>query len=100
MRKEFDRQPNLNAEVVNRIAENIGLVFSAEKTDATGTFAPIDILDYVYAVLYSISYRKKFKELLKIDFPKLPYPEKVNEFWEFVKLGRATAGPFTRSILS
>ena len=30
---------------------------------------PEDIFDYIYAVLYSPSYREKYKEFLKIDFP-------------------------------
>ena len=52
-----------------------------------GDFAPIDILDYIYAVLHSPTYRKKYKEFLKIDFPRVPYPKDQNTFWELVKLG-------------
>jgi very-short-patch-repair endonuclease len=51
-------------------------------------FAPIDILDYIYAVLHSPSYREKYKEFLKIDFPRVPYPKDKNTFWQLVKLGR------------
>ncbi|MDQ1244636.1 MAG: hypothetical protein QG565_976, partial [Campylobacterota bacterium] len=50
------------------------------------TFAPIDILDYIYAVLHSPTYREKYKEFLKIDFPRVPYPQ-AETFWELVKLG-------------
>ncbi len=52
-------------------------------------FAPIDILDYIYAVLHSPSYREKYKEFLKIDFPKVPYPKDKDTFWQLVKLGDA-----------
>jgi very-short-patch-repair endonuclease len=52
-----------------------------------GAFAPIDILDYIYAVLHSHTYREKFKEFLKIDFPRLPYPKDKETFWQLVKLG-------------
>ncbi len=51
------------------------------------TFAPIDILDYIYAVLHSPTYREKYKEFLKIDFPRVPYPKDVETFWNLVKLG-------------
>ncbi len=37
-------------------------------------FYPIDLLDYIYAVLHSPAYREKYKEFLKIDFPRVPYP--------------------------
>ncbi len=52
-----------------------------------GEFAPIDLLDYIYAVLHSPTYRNKYKEFLKIDFPKIPYPKDKNTFWQLVKLG-------------
>lgn len=50
-------------------------------------FAPIDLLDYIYAVLHSPTYREKYKEFLKIDFPRVPYPKDQNTFWQLVKLG-------------
>ncbi|MFO0323104.1 MAG: type ISP restriction/modification enzyme, partial [Bacteroidota bacterium] len=52
-----------------------------------GNFAPIDILDYIYAVLHSPTYREKYKEFLKIDFPRVPYPKDKVIFWQLVKLG-------------
>lgn len=50
-------------------------------------FAPIDILDYIYAVLHSPTYREKYKEFLKIDFPRVPYPKDKDTFWHLVKFG-------------
>ena len=109
-----NRTPNLNMEIVNEMAKGLGLPFVAEK-DLTGfqnlsglkNFAPIDILDYIYAVLHSPSYREKYKEFLKIDFPRVPYPHHVGKgrnvgtgrdlsvleiqkyFWQLVALGGA-----------
>ena len=82
-----DRTPNLNLEIVNQIAEKIGLTFTNEKEETENTFAPIDILDYIYAVLHSPTYREKYKEFLKIDFPRVPYPKDQKTFWELVRLG-------------
>lgn len=81
------RTPNLNKKIIHQIADKLGLKFTPEKEDSSGTFSPIDILDYIYAVLHSPSYREKYKEFLKIDFPRVPYPTDVNEFWSLVKLG-------------
>jgi predicted helicase len=83
---ENKRSPNLNAGVINQFAKKINLIFTAEKETETGTFAPIDILDYIYAVLHSPTYRETYKEFLKIDFPRVPFPEKAT-FWALVKLG-------------
>ncbi len=52
------------------------------------TINPLDILDYIYAVLHSPTYRETYKEFLKIDFPKIPYPTDTQKFWQLVTLGR------------
>lgn len=82
-----ERTPNLKAEIVKEIAENLGLTFTNEKETTENTFAPIDILDYIYAVLHSPTYREKYKEFLKIDFPRVPYPKDLDTFWQLVKVG-------------
>ena len=82
-----ERTPNLNAVIVKEIAEKIGLTFTNEKETTKDTFAPIDILDYIYGVLHSPTYREKYKEFLKIDFPRVPYPKDKDTFWKLVKLG-------------
>lgn len=82
-----ERTPNLNTEIIKQIAEKLGLTFTNEKETTENTFAPIDILDYIYAVLHSLTYREKYKEFLKIDFPRVPYPKDQNTFWQLVKLG-------------
>ena len=81
------RQPNLNMEIVGQIADKIGLQFEAEQSGNEGTFAPIDLLDYIYGVLHSPSYRKKFNEFLKVDFPRIPYPADASEFRRIAKVG-------------
>ncbi len=82
-----ERVPNLDKKILKDIEKKLGLKFVAEKEDTEGTFAPIDLLDYIYAVLHSPAYREKYKEFLKIDFPRVPYPENQAKFWELVKLG-------------
>ncbi|MBU1633554.1 N-6 DNA methylase [bacterium] len=82
-----ERTPNLNVVIVNQIVEKLCLTFTNEKETTEGTFAPIDILDYIYAVLHSPTYREKYKEFLKIDFPRVPYPKDKDTFWQLVKIG-------------
>jgi predicted helicase len=83
----FEKKPNLNLALVNQIANKSGLTFTNEKETTKDTFAPIDILDYIYAVLHSRTYREKYKEFLKTDFPRIPYPKNKDTFWQLVKLG-------------
>lgn len=82
-----ERKPNLNQEIVNEIAKNLDLTFTNEKETTENTFDPIDILNFIYAILHSRKYRENYKEFLKTDFPKIPYPKDKNKFWQLVKLG-------------
>ena len=82
-----ERTANLKVEIVKQIADVLSLTFTNEKETTENTFAPIDILDYIYAVLHSPTYREKFNEFLKIDFPRVPYPKDKDTFWQLVKLG-------------
>lgn len=81
------RTPNLNNEIVDEIANDLGLQFTSEKENTDNTFAPIDLLDYIYAVLHSPSYRVEYKECLKVNFPRVPYPTDKSQFWNLVELG-------------
>ena len=81
------RKPNLNEAIVNEISQRLGLQFTEEKEETENTFAPIDVLDYIYAVLHSPTYREKYKEFLKIDFPRVSYPENAEQFWKLAELG-------------
>ena len=81
------RKPNLSMDIINQISNKLGLTFTSEKEKTSNSFAPIDILDYIYAVLHSPTYRETYKEFLKIDFPRVPYPQDKKTFWELVKLG-------------
>ncbi|MFZ4797290.1 MAG: type ISP restriction/modification enzyme [Bacteroidia bacterium] len=89
---KIERTPNLDLKTVKQIEKKLGLTFVNEpfdyaQGDIRDTFAPIDILDYIYAVLHSPTYREKYKEFLKIDFPRVPYPKDVKTFWQLVKFG-------------
>ncbi|NJD22966.1 MAG: DNA methyltransferase [Melioribacter sp.] len=73
--KDGSKVPNLKEEIVEEIEQT------------TGKTTPEEILDYIYAVLHSPSYREKYKEFLKIDFPRVPYPKDKKTFKELVAFG-------------
>jgi len=90
-----ERTSNLNHEIALKIARSIRYMYDANVSSVNSTYrdtgvtliAPLDILDYIYAVLHSPTYREKYKEFLKIDFPRIPYPKNAKIFWQLVKLG-------------
>jgi len=57
-----------------------------------GPTVPEDILDYVYAYLHAPSYRAKFGEFLKTDFPRRPYPSDGGVFRALTEHGRHLRG--------
>lgn len=85
---ESNRKPNLNMDIVHELETRLGLTFTPEKENTECTFAPIDILDYIYGVLHSNKYRTKYKEFLKIDFPRIPYPTNKEYFFNVASLGK------------
>lgn len=104
---------DLNPELVSQIGQKLGLRFTtgleddvsdenaspvcyANSSEVTAefrielppqTFKPVDLLDYIYAVLYSPAYREKYRDVSKTDFPVVPYPLSQFSFWKLVKLG-------------
>lgn len=81
------RHPNFDDKIIQKFTDGLKLKFVSEKSDEQDTFAPIDVLDYIYAVLHSPKYRETYKEFLKIDFPRVPYPTDKAKFWKLVELG-------------
>jgi hypothetical protein len=59
---------------------------AALKGGAT-TFGPEDIFNYIYAVLHSPTYRTRYAEFLKSDFPRVPLTSDVKQFRVLCGLG-------------
>ena len=77
---------NFNSLILKEIESGLGMNLVLE-TKTENQFLPIDLLDYIYAVLHSPSYRVKYAEFLKSDFPKIPYPKDIGAFWKLVNFG-------------
>ncbi|GAA7864958.1 DNA methyltransferase [Helicobacter pylori] len=51
------------------------------------SFEPLEILGYIYALLYSPNYRKRYESFLKIDYPKILFTENKDLFRVLSLLG-------------
>jgi hypothetical protein len=65
------------------IASLAGL--GAETID--GEVTPEAIFGYIYAILHSQGYRRRYAEFLKVDFPRIPLPADVSLFAMLAELG-------------
>jgi len=87
------RVPNLNPGFVQEMAQNMGLIFTPNAAgDLQITFGPEDIFHYIYAIFHSPTYRIRYAEFLKIDFPRVPLTADVALFRTLCGLGKELAG--------
>jgi predicted helicase len=88
------KTPNYNTAALRYLLSEMGQhTYTAERSDLAkhpGNFWIIaeDVFDYIYGVLHSPAYREKYKEFLKIDFPRIPKPQSPEEFAHYFVLGR------------
>ncbi len=82
------RRPNLNPDFVKEMEGKLGLTFVSDGCgDLKKTFGPEDVFHYMYAVFHSPTYRSRYAEFLKIDFPRLPLTSDVELFVKLCGLG-------------
>ncbi len=85
---ENGRRPNLSAKFVDDLSVRLAIAFVPDGCgDLHKTFGPEDIFHYAYAVLYSPTYRARYAEFLKSDFPRLPLPTDIKLFRALVAKG-------------
>ena len=73
---DSEKKPNFSPEFLKFIYEKYGR-----------KILPEEIFYYIYAALHSPTYRKKYEEFLKYDFPRIPFVDDYEKFKELSKLG-------------
>ena len=91
---EKERIVNFNKDIYEKIAKGLNYlpcyddnVLVDPTSEYNGVLYPQDLFDYIYAVLHSPSYRERYKEFLKIDFPRIPYPTDWEKFRDLAEKG-------------
>lgn len=54
-------------------------------------FQPEQLFYFIYAVLHSPTYRQKYAQYLRMDFPRVPFPEDYEPFRALADLGKELA---------
>ncbi|HEY7415389.1 MAG TPA: type ISP restriction/modification enzyme, partial [Ktedonobacteraceae bacterium] len=82
------RSPNLAPAFVEDCSARLGLTWVSDgKGDRQQTFGPEDVFAYLYAIFHSPTYRERYAEFLKTDFPRLPLTSDVSLFHNLCTLG-------------
>lgn len=66
----------------------VDLATVAAVSNRRETFAPEDLFGYIYAIFHSPTYRSRYAEFLKIDFPRVPITSDATLFRRLAALGR------------
>ena len=89
-----ERIVNFNKDLYEEIAKGLNYLPCYDDnvrvdpiSEYNGVLYPQDLFDYIYAVLHSPSYRERYKEFLKIDFPRIPYPTDWEKFRDLAEKG-------------
>ena len=85
--EETERTLNLKPEFITALSESLGLPQNAPHQCPEG-IVPEQILSYIYAVLHSPTYRDRYYEFLRYDFPRIPLPKDIDHFRTLAALGQ------------
>lgn len=80
---------NFAPDIIEKFEEKTGLKLQTEdsREREDGGFLGRDMVDYIYAVLHSTKYRRKYHQFLQNDFPVIPYPDNADYFFKLSALG-------------
>ncbi len=82
------RKSNFNRAFIADFEKRLGLSFVTDgRGDLKKAFGPDDVFNYIYAVLHSPTYRTRYAEFLKGDFPRVPLTSDVRQFRVLCGLG-------------
>jgi hypothetical protein len=90
------RRPNLDFKLIEDWSQRLGRPFRSEPAfEADGDqpvaarewFGPEDVFGYLYAVLHSPTYRERYRDFLKLDFPRVPLTGDWKLFCQLAALG-------------
>ena len=80
---------NLDKVFISDFSKKVCLSFGQnDMGDLINTFGPIDILNYIYSILHSPTYRIRYSDFLKTDFPRVPITSNLKSFQKLCKLGK------------
>ncbi|MBN1668786.1 MAG: protein kinase [Anaerolineales bacterium] len=106
---EGGRVPNFNPEFISNLEVCLDAPFEPDPPrdqfgDLIGPtlvngrpsyFIPEDVFGYIYAIMYSPTYRNRYAEFLKLDFPRIPITSDADLFWSLSRVGQRLAALHT-----
>ena len=81
--------PNIHPLVYEKLAMDLKLRIekTTEELGEDSELSPLRIFQFVYSLLHSVTYRERYFEFLRSEFPRVPPVANLDVFLEFVRLG-------------
>jgi hypothetical protein len=73
---QWEKKPNIKPEIIKSLTDKY-----------KQTVSPEQIMSYIYAVLHSPTYRDKYANFLKTDFPRIPFTDDFAIFTALAEIG-------------
>jgi len=79
---------NLSPRFLQELAARLGIGWSDQPNGLHASFASRDVFHWIYAQVHSPRYRQHFQAMLRIDFPRIPWPPDLDTFRALARAGR------------
>jgi predicted helicase len=82
--------PNINNTLIEELSTSYKANFlypQDKQSESLKEFSAKKIFYYIYAILYSSVYRKRYANFLRIDFPRIPFTKNFNLFIKLADIG-------------
>lgn len=88
------RTPNLSLDFVSDLEQRLDLTFVPQSgiSDLSTSFDTEDIFHYIYAIFHSPTYRARYAEFLRTDFPRVPLSSDTEVFRALCAIGKKLIG--------
>lgn len=82
------RTANLTPQFISTLASRLAMAWLPDgRGDLARTFGPEDVFAYLYAILHSATYRERYAQFLKRDFPRVPLASNASLFRSLCNFG-------------
>jgi hypothetical protein len=85
---DVEKKSNIKPSFIENIKSKLGVKWvQIGPGDLANSLGPESVIGYIYGILHSPSYRKRYAEFLKIDFPHLPLTSSLDLFRALARFG-------------
>lgn len=87
LRGSETRNANLNSKFIHELEESLRVKFVNTDKKSSDIITPKEVFFYIYAFLHSPTYRERYSEFLKVEYPRIMIIDDLKVFRSLVDVG-------------